>query len=105
MPCILFRNPVRVARSLVVALSGLALVSCKDVEQTAAGPSDIGGTMVVSSSAEPATILLPLTALSIERQISDLVYDRLAELGDDLNTVGDRGFKPVLAEKWEWAPD
>ena len=105
MPRLSFHTPLRAARSLFVALTGLALVSCKDVEQTAAGPSDIGGTMVISSPAEPATILLPLSATSIERQISDLVYDRLAELGDDLNTVGDRGFKPVLAEKWEWAPD
>ena len=33
------------------------------------------------------------------------MYDRLAEIGDDLYTVGDKGFKPQLAARWEWAPD
>jgi peptide/nickel transport system substrate-binding protein len=61
--------------------------------------------MVISSPAEPVTLLLPLVGHSIDRQVSDLLYDRLAEIGDDLNAVGDRGFKPVLAQKWEWAPD
>jgi peptide/nickel transport system substrate-binding protein len=37
--------------------------------------------------------------------IGDLVYDRLAEIGDSLNTVGDGGFQPRLAKAWEWSPD
>lgn len=37
--------------------------------------------------------------------IGDLVYDRLAEIGDSLNTVGDQGFKPRLAKSWTWSPD
>ena len=58
------------------------------------------------SPAEPGTLLPPLVGLSIsDRQVTDLLYDRLAEIGDDLNTVGDKGFKPQLAERWEWAPD
>ena len=61
--------------------------------------------MVVTAPGEPSTLLLPIGASINDRQISDLLYDRLAELGDDLNTVGDRGFKPQLAERWEWAPD
>ncbi|MEO6529016.1 MAG: peptide ABC transporter substrate-binding protein [Gemmatimonadaceae bacterium] len=93
-------------RSATVALIGLALAGCKDVKQQAtAGPGDIGGTMVISVSGEPSTIILPLAVSSSDRELADLLYDRLAEIGDDLNAVGDRGFKPVLAEKWEWAPD
>ena len=30
---------------------------------------------------------------------------RLAEIGPELNTVGDRGFTGQLAERWEWAAD
>jgi peptide/nickel transport system substrate-binding protein len=51
-------------------------------------------------------VLLPaLTATSLGNQINDLVYDRLADIGDSLNIVGDRGFTPRLARKWTWSAD
>jgi len=96
------------ARWYHVALAGLVLAGCRDVQKqpaAAAGPNDIGGTMVIAQPAEPATLLPPLAWMSIERQITDLLYDRLAEIGDDLNTIGDRGFKKQLADRWEWAAD
>jgi len=37
--------------------------------------------------------------------IVDNVYDRLADIGPDLNTRGDKGFTPHLARSWNWAPD
>jgi len=61
--------------------------------------------MVIAQPGEPATLLPALQGQSIEKQITDLLYDRLAEIGDDLNTVGDRGFRKQLADRWEWAPD
>src|SRR5262249_13814321 len=39
------------------------------------------------------------------RLVQDQVFDRLAEIGQDLNTVGDKGFAPRLAQKGTWAPD
>jgi peptide/nickel transport system substrate-binding protein len=94
------------ARSILAALGGLALVGCRDVQQqTAAGPADVGGTMVVASPAEPATLLPALQSSVIEKQITDMLFDRLADIGDDLSAVGDKGFRKVLAERWEWAPD
>src|SRR5688572_5794317 len=95
------------ARWTRVALAGLALAACRDVQQqpATAGPNDVGGTVVVAHPGEPGTLLPGLAGLSVERQITDLLYDRLAEIGDDLNTVGDRGFRKQLADRWEWAPD
>jgi peptide/nickel transport system substrate-binding protein len=61
--------------------------------------------MVMTQPGEPGTLIPGIAGLSIERQITDLLYDRLAEIGDDLNSVGDRGFKKQLADRWEWAPD
>ena len=94
-------------RWTLVALAGLALAACRDVQRqpAAAGPNDVGGTMVVTQPGEPLTLHPGLVGLSIERQVTDLLYDRLAEIGDDLNTVGDRGFRKQLADRWEWAPD
>ena len=95
------------ARWIRVALAGVALAGCRDVQppQTAAGPNDVGGTMVIASPDEPATLLPPLQGKIIEKQITDLLYDRLAEIGDDLNTLGDKGFRKQLADSWEWTPD
>jgi len=95
------------ARWAHVALAGLMLAGCRDVQQqpAVAGPNDVGGTMVIAQPGEPGTLLPPLMGMSIEKQILDLLYDRLAEIGDDLNTVGDKGFRKQLAERWEWAPD
>jgi peptide/nickel transport system substrate-binding protein len=83
------------------------LAGCRDVQQqpAVAGPNDIGGTMVIAQPGEPGTLLPALQGLSMEKEITDLLYDRLAEIGDDLNTIGDRGFKKQLAERWEWGPD
>ena len=61
--------------------------------------------MVIALPTEPGTLNPGLVTSSVERQITDLLYDRLAEIGDDLNTVGDRGFRKQLADSWEWAPD
>jgi peptide/nickel transport system substrate-binding protein len=95
------------ARWTHVALAGVALAGCQDVQKQPAvtGPNDIGGTMVVAQPGEPSTLLPHLQGQIIEKQITDLLYDRLAEIGEDLNTVGDRGFRKQLADRWEWAPD
>jgi peptide/nickel transport system substrate-binding protein len=95
------------ARSARVALASLALAGCRDVQQpqAAAGPNDVGGTLVIAQPSEPGTLLPALQDRIIEKQITDLLFDRLAEIGDDLNTVGDKGFRKQLAERWEWAPD
>ena len=76
------------ARWARVALAGLVLVGCRDVQQpqAAAGPNDVGGTVVIAQPSEPGTLLPALQSLLIERQITDLLFDRLAEIGDDMNS-------------------
>jgi peptide/nickel transport system substrate-binding protein len=64
-----------------------------------------GGTLVISTGGDPNSLLPPLVASTQGRQITDLVYDRLASLGDSLNTLGDGGFIPQLAQSWTWSRD
>lgn len=79
------------------------LVGCVGTEGPA--PSSSGGTLVISAGASP-DILIPGVTASIQgNQISDLVFDRLADIGDSLNIVGDRGFTPRLADRWRWSAD
>ena len=54
---------------------------------------------------EPTPLLPPLSVDIVSRIIVDQIYDRLAEIGPDLNTLGDKGFQPRLARSWAWAPD
>lgn len=88
-------------------LASLAVAACKGTENagTATGPADIGGTIVIATSADARTMLPLLVADITSRQVTDLVFDRLAEIGQNLNAVGDKGFTPQLAERWEWSPD
>ena len=66
---------------------------------------EAGGVLVIASPAPPSAVV-PLRAQSLQaRQIVDLVYDPLVEIGPELNTVGDAGFTPRLAERWTWAAD
>lgn len=64
-----------------------------------------GGTMIITSGADADILLPPLVMGVMGNQVVDIVFERLAEIGDDLNTIGDRGFRPELARSWRWAPD
>jgi peptide/nickel transport system substrate-binding protein len=84
------------------ALALCALVACSPGERASA---NAGGTMIISVGAEPDA-LLPITTTSVAgNQVADIIFERLAEPGDDMNTRGDGGFVPELAESWTWAPD
>lgn len=88
--------------ALLLILSGVA---CADRPGDTDG-GETGGTLVI---ALPGTgISPPFPPASVDnmsRMVVDQLYDRLAEIGPDLNTVGDRGYTPRLAHRWEWAPD
>ncbi len=65
----------------------------------------VGGTIVLSSAADADVLFPPLTLSLQGKQVSDQVFDNLADIGPSLNTVGDAGFAPRLADRWRWAPD
>ena len=86
--------------------ASLAVAGCKGTEDAkTAGPNDVGGTVVIATAADASSLLPSLVTVITDRQVTDLLFDRLADIGDNLNAVGDIGFKPQLAERWEWAPD
>jgi peptide/nickel transport system substrate-binding protein len=107
MPAPAGRPPSRLARRALAALLALA-AAC---DRSGAGPiageggGDVGGTVVIATAAEPATLFPPLAAGSPAAAVVDQVFDRLAEVGDSLGTFGDGGFRPRLASRWAWAPD
>ena len=91
---------------LAIALTAVAvsLAACSGSE-SARSAGENGGTLVISVGGDPDLLLPPLSSTTPAQIIENLVYDRLAEIGDSLSTIGDAGFKPRLARSWTWAPD
>ena len=65
----------------------------------------VGGTIALSSAADADVLFPPLTLTLMGKQIVDQVFDNLADIGPSLNTVGDAGFTPRLADRWQWGAD
>jgi peptide/nickel transport system substrate-binding protein len=97
--------PSHLRRAARLALP-LALAACSRERDDASGRATAaaGGTVVVAT-AEPDALFPPVMATVQAKAITDLVYERLAEIGPGLNTIGDAEFRPRLADRWSWAPD
>lgn len=89
--------------SVLLTISALLIGCGRDSAPT--DTREQGGTVVIALSAEPASLLPPLVGSDHEQAITEVVYDRLADIGAALNTVGDAGFTPRLASRWTWAAD
>jgi len=64
-----------------------------------------GGTLVIATNSDPKILFPPLIASIQARQAAESIYDYLVAVGPEMNTFGDAGFRPRLAESWKWSPD
>ena len=94
------RTPSRISFGVAMLAATMA---CSSDSGSSAG--DVGGTLLIALPADPRSILPPFLSGSQEREISDQLFDVLAEIGPDLNTFSDAGWKPRLAESWQWSAD
>ena len=82
-----------------------AVLLCACVGTESQSGKSTGGTLVISTGGDP-DVLVPALLSSVQAaQIVDLVYDRLANIGDSLNILNDGGFTPRLADRWTWGRD
>ena len=58
------------------------------------------GTAVIVTTGRTDAIVPVLTRTANGRAIGDQLFLKLADLGPELQTVGDEGFTPRLAESW-----
>jgi peptide/nickel transport system substrate-binding protein len=94
-------------RSTFVAIAAAILAtacSSKDGPQSGATGAN-GGTMIYDAPVDAVDVFPPYVGDLVGRFVQDLVFERLAEIGPELQTVGDKGFAPLLAKTWTWAPD
>jgi peptide/nickel transport system substrate-binding protein len=85
------------------ALAALVFSAC-DGEKTPAPPAH-GGTVVIAATGNFGSLFPPNVSSTTGRQITELVYDYLAEVGLSLNTIDDKTFAHRLAASWDWSSD
>ena len=90
------RNTIRVAVATLVAT-----IACSSSDRDDAAASDAGGTLLIALPVEPTTLLPPYLRGLQDKEIAEQVFDVLADIGPDLNTIGDAGWTPRLAESWQ----
>jgi peptide/nickel transport system substrate-binding protein len=67
--------------------------------------SSHGGSLVIARAADADNLLPPVGRTLVGKAVADALFDKLADIGPELNTIGDGGFRPRLAQRWEWSPD
>jgi peptide/nickel transport system substrate-binding protein len=92
-------------RSSVSLIAIAALLTACSGDKSASSSSASGGTVILALSGDAISIYPPSIIDLTGRLVQDQVFDRLAEIGQDLNTIGDKGFSPRLAQRWTWARD
>ena len=89
--------------TLLLTATAVLLAGCSAKESSS--PSANGGTLIVSAPADATSLFPPYVSEEVGRVVQDNVFDPLAEIGPEMNAIGDKGFTPRLAQKWTWAPD
>jgi peptide/nickel transport system substrate-binding protein len=97
-------QPAALAAAALILLSACPSDVAKRTTRGAGRPSP-GGTLVIALPADVETFLPPYASFVQTKLAVDLLFDRLADLGDSVNTIGDQGFVPRLAERWQWSRD
>ena len=84
-----------------LAFAGALLIATPGRAQVSDQGNDRRSTTVVIAT--PGDINTPIPTVNdnlTNYEVINLLYLRLAELGPTLSTVGDRGFRPMLARSW-----
>src|SRR5215212_4294432 len=81
-----------------------ALVACGCAGSESAGKSS-GGTLAISIGGDPDVLIPSLVQTTQAAEMIDMIYDRLADIGDSLNILNDQGFVPRLSDHWTWSRD
>jgi peptide/nickel transport system substrate-binding protein len=59
------------------------------------------GTVVVAAVSEPSSLVPPLVSETVGRDISDQVFERLANLAPGAAPIDPAAYRPGLADRWE----
>ena len=91
------RMPMRVWLGVAwLGVAWLGAVAC----------AEVGDKTAVIAVGGDADAVIPLLWTQTQgRVVTELMFDKLAEIGPALSTVGDAGYQPRLASSWTWSRD
>ena len=90
-------------RNFRAVLLVLCVTACS--RNSDASVTQQGGTIVISTTGDPGTLFPPLIRTTQGKQISEQIYDYLADVGPEMNTRSEKGFRPQLTDGWRWSSD
>jgi len=91
-------------RKAVAVLLTLCSAACSEHSRSTT-TREPGGTLVISTTGDPGTLFPPLIGTTQGKQIAEQIYDYLADVGPEMNTRGEKGFRPQLTDGWRWSAD
>jgi peptide/nickel transport system substrate-binding protein len=86
------------------ALAFFFVVGCTE-RAPGPAPADTGGTVVVSATGDPVSLFPPFVVSLAGKEITEQIYDYLADVGADLNTADEKTYRLGLADRWRWMGD
>jgi ABC-type transport system substrate-binding protein len=89
----------------LAVLSLVPLVVACTERSRAGAAGEPGGTLVISTTVDPGTLFPPFAVTTQAKQITEQVYDYLADVGPNLNTRDEKGYRTALADGWRWSAD
>src|SRR5256714_9320419 len=91
-------------RKAAAVLFALFITACSEHSKTKTA-NEPGGTLVISTTPDPGTLFPPLVARTQAKQITEQIHDYLADVGPEMNTLGEKGFRAQLTDGWRWSAD
>ncbi|MEP6550641.1 MAG: peptide ABC transporter substrate-binding protein, partial [Gemmatimonadales bacterium] len=86
-----------------VLLLALLALSCTDTAPST--KAETGGTLVIVTTADPGTLFPPLGVQVQAKQITEQIYDYLADVGPGLDSRNEKTFRLGLTDRWRWSDD
>jgi peptide/nickel transport system substrate-binding protein len=94
-----------IPRRVTLALLAIGILAAAGCGEKVTDKTGRGRTVVISTGGD-ADILFPPTHVQLQALVvTDLIFDKLADIGHAQSTIGDAGATPKLADRWEWAAD
>ena len=83
----------------------LALVALSCADTAPRTKAETGGTLVIVTTADPGTLFPPLGVQVQAKQITEQIYDYLADVGPGLDSRNEKTFRLGLTDGWRWSGD
>ena len=91
-------------RGITVTVLGIFLLGCSE-SPLRNHSSARGGTVVISAPEDPGSLFPPFAESVTAKQISEQVYDYLADVGPTMETRDEKDYRRELADSWQWSSD